>query len=548
MPGHPYAQRAVFTQYHNAPPVHEHATHSHKGSEYAGPHPSTLEAAFPPNTATSDVSKRHRLPPRAAMPHPYANFGQDPTTPRTGEDSQFPPSNAADISEYRDKAFSTNAHISLTNPEFSNFGVGEALVYAVQKTASKGSGLGGSEERGIVNMERVRSRVAEPPSKEVSDKGKGRELSLSVLHIDSGYPSGRPIFHSDEFPSSPTPLTNYRRTQMSSSMDNMPEVASSFDDTLTRLILPALANGDDLDDFRDLFYKPRPRNVSRTPTSDDPSKGIPSDVHSSRSGSGLTNLVRKLSEELEELKDVSSPSAGALDSESRGGREEQQSGHPSTTQGFFFSDFSGSPSSSPVQADGPSPFRLPIQKDRVPPGAPDANIPEDVESSRASSILERANEENDTFGVPIRVGQIAAMATSPVSFSPHRVSSQLSIIGGEAAHTGPTSQTFTPRSGRNSLHPHSAEPLRSSYATSTTDLSRMSGLSDFPVPPAQVNLTSAHMSILQGYFESVARQSGDPTETRATSRIRSGHRDSHRTTFGGSEDMDIITQVHAAET
>lgn len=91
-----------------------------------------------------------------------------------------------------------------------------------------------------------------------------------------------------------------------------------------------------------------------------------------------------------------------------------------------------------------------------------------------------------------RVGSIEAVSTPPIINTPHRFSTELSLIGHTAADFGVTiddrrdSDYLEPRvvSERSTLLTPISPNARSSYMTSNTDTSRMSGLSDFPAPPS----------------------------------------------------------------
>jgi hypothetical protein len=86
--------------------------------------------------------------------------------------------------------------------------------------------------------------------------------------------------------------------------------------------------------------------------------------------------------------------------------------------------------------------------------------------------------------------------------------------------------------------------------TSGSEYSRMSTLSDFPDPPAQLHVTPNQPSILQIYVDAPTplRQSESFHGTDcAQSESRVFSLESHRTTFGGIDDMDIITRVHRSE-
>jgi hypothetical protein len=90
-----------------------------------------------------------------------------------------------------------------------------------------------------------------------------------------------------------------------------------------------------------------------------------------------------------------------------------------------------------------------------------------------------------------------------------------------------------------SLHPPSAGLTRSSYMTTSTAGSRMSGLSDFPAPPGQAEVTPAHMSLFDSYFD----ESSSP-RARDSFGLSSGSRTiSRRMTFGGDEDIEDIANA-----
>jgi serine/arginine repetitive matrix protein 2 len=80
-----------------------------------------------------------------------------------------------------------------------------------------------------------------------------------------------------------------------------------------------------------------------------------------------------------------------------------------------------------------------------------------------------------------------------------------------------------------SLQPPSAliEETRSSFMTTSTSGSRMSGLSDFPVPPGDLTV---HMTMLETYLEDGA--------TEIPSRASPGLPASRRMTFGGDGDVE----------
>ncbi|KAI4293682.1 hypothetical protein K523DRAFT_340909 [Schizophyllum commune Tattone D] len=67
--------------------------------------------------------------------------------------------------------------------------------------------------------------------------------------------------------------------------------------------------------------------------------------------------------------------------------------------------------------------------------------------------------------------------------------------------------------------------------TSTSGGSRISGLSDFPVPPPNPDLTPAHMSLLSSYFDGATASTENLPDVRPLN--------PKRTTFGLEEDETV---------
>lgn len=375
MSDHPYAKAVIYTRYYNPSSVGENALqHSHKVSDYAGPHPSAYDPQLPPNTA-SGVSMRHRLPPRAVQPstisHPYAVAFSKPPSSHGRQPSNTilptPPVLPSVVQEGKD--FTSNHHISISSPDFGEYGVGEALVFAApsrdeQDIDPEDQPLGivipsqqGTLDR-IVDIGKVKDRALPKGSK-------SRPPSVTLIV------STRP----------PSPTATEGRDSAH------PQLSPTTNISSAHLVISALDNNDDLEEFQDLFYKP-PQCSGQHNEASDTSKGIPSDIHSSYSGSALTNLVRSLNEEIGELHiAVSDISLG----QQSGGLCAQRSDELS--QSYVFMDMSRTPSPGSVNGP-PTVLRLPSQRYDAPF---ESGVPEDIGSSRASSLL--MTEENDTFGM-----------------------------------------------------------------------------------------------------------------------------------------------------
>lgn len=105
-----------------------------------------------------------------------------------------------------------------------------------------------------------------------------------------------------------------------------------------------------------------------------------------------------------------------------------------------------------------------------------------------------------------------------------------------------SSELLSPAAARMSLSP--TDLLRQSYVTTTSSTSRISQLSDFPVPPGQQQVVTP-ASLIQSYFDDLPR-SQQPntfasdqlgTSPASVSEIRRQRLLSHRTTFGTETSM-----------
>lgn len=115
------------------------------------------------------------------------------------------------------------------------------------------------------------------------------------------------------------------------------------------------------------------------------------------------------------------------------------------------------------------------------------------------------------------------MSTPPATSAAHRSSfiGQLSFVGDRHEHESiPKDAIPIPRVVSNLQAPPSADPTRSSYMTESS-ISRISNLSDFPVPPPQ----PAHMSVLSSYFHgAVDRAVPEESQSVSTFKPRIGER------------------------
>ena len=96
------------------------------------------------------------------------------------------------------------------------------------------------------------------------------------------------------------------------------------------------------------------------------------------------------------------------------------------------------------------------------------------------------------------MGSIGPLSRPPVLNSPRHFSTELSLVGHGEPPEEPTGEYLEARGGA-SQHSTLLTPIspnaRSSYMTSNTDGSRMSGLSDFPAPPQAIPLANSQSNL-----------------------------------------------------
>lgn len=336
--------------------------HMHKSSGYAGPHPSAIDSSLPQLGVANDVSLRHRLPPRAVIHPPIAPIAhpyQSMTARLERVGDKRNESVALKVTEGQGAIEPGTGripypHLSLSHADFERYGVGEALVYASL------------------------SRPKEVPGAKRAD---GQTQSSPAAELLS----------QEQSPCETTVVQPEERATSSLAINNIPSLTSST----IQMVMSAFDNPDDLDEFRDLFYKPRPASGDQHREPWVMINQVPTDVGSSTSGSPLTHLVRKLSEEVHSRRDPSrTPSDQIL--VQRTESQEDRSSQSGTT--LVFMDLARTSSPRPMESS--SQLHVPIQEESESTLQPLMVIPDDVNSFYTSSILESPSEdhENDTFG------------------------------------------------------------------------------------------------------------------------------------------------------
>ncbi|TFK80902.1 hypothetical protein K466DRAFT_503075 [Polyporus arcularius HHB13444] len=431
---------------------------------------------------------------------------------------------------------STHPYAS-SNNRLSEWGFADALSQTLRPQSSVDSGLGTSEAHEIPALPEhpTFTRVLDHSSDRmvISPNEESDEETADMLHPHSRLgpgvdPSGRRrpklsrevtqgssnhTLASSPMSSINPPAFRPKRERSFTSTDSSPGVVSNQS---SPPLSPRPTNSsDDLERFRDLFYRPP---ESRTPSSEDslppvsrrPSGSIPIELNarSTRSLSGLTTLARQLSVNMEEMQDREyeleeadrvSPMWGTRYGGLAGQRPDDLGPDPPGV-------LSQSSSRSGYLRGAQSPLRLPLDEDMV-LSQPIEVVPEDVESSRASSMLELPIEDDD-----VRVGEVEALHTPPAHDQPARFSTHLAEIDyndNQLSPTGPEderSRRIVSQQSSLGVPLSSADAARSSFMTNTSGMSR---LSDFPAPPSQI--TASHLSILNAYYGDNSRDSLEDT-------------------------------------
>ncbi|PPQ70345.1 hypothetical protein CVT25_000125 [Psilocybe cyanescens] len=563
MPSHPYAQGGLSFS-HAASAGTSSADHPPRHTDFAGPHPSiNMGVKVPP---ISEIIARHKLPPHMVL-HPYAQrdsyldasglvgqFRSEDNTPHGSKMwAQLSPGVVREIlpRDLQYSPFSPDHGSRLPHtPDRQTInindtiGVGETLVNAARFRASDVKGIFASagDDKGTLASGKSRDlspkqQHQQPPHMQISPPTWAKEEEDD--HLAELNPISRR--NGIQFEMSQTGeegdmqilrIPSFDRTQSASSGNTS---ATSSPRTLPQ----PLGSPNDLENFQDLFYRPSGPGVGRTPneaalpeTPSPPNRGsMPWDMNmpNRRTGSSLTSLARKLSEEFEmlshERERSNSQYSQSPPSSQRPSRMARQPTDGSLQFVFEELGVSGSP---------PNESNDPIHAFRA-SGA----LPEDVQSdSRASSFIENTEDDDDPTA-RFRMGVVESVATPP-AVSNHHISfdGQMAFVHDDEVQRQEIDTAGS--SGRilSSLMPPT-EATRSSYMTAST-ISRMSGLSDFPTPPKDEYVTPKHMSILSSYFDEALTQSESRSEPLPTLPMLLQE---DRVTFGGNQDAKDVAQT-----
>lgn len=581
IPAHPYAQGGGAYPYYQRAPGKALILPSARVVQAEG-------SASPTSSTSEDGVTKHRQPvkvhpysPYSQVAHPFAAItGTDPgpsTRPKykhgdmlSPKSSMFaelspgtireimpdeiqyspyistPPIRVADLAPaYAPANASTHPYASSSN-RMSEWGFADALTHTLHRS-SPDSGLGTSEaheipavpERLVLERPTFARVFEDSEDVVVLSPQEDVEENANKLSPQLGSSSGldasrrRRLGVTQETTLAPSPMESGNLTPFRQDLhvaESSFHSSGSSPGVVSTQSSPPVSPGpvgspDDLEQFRDLFYRP-PENRTpsfedgRPPISRQGSGSVPIDfgVRSTRSLSGLTTLARQLSVNMEEMQedehaleeaDRVSPMWGTRHGGLAGHRPDDLGPDP---PGVLSQSSSRSGSR---RDDRQSPLRLPLDEDLM-LSQPIRIVPEDVESSRASSMLELPIEDDGGAYLSlhnrnvadqspdVRVREVEALPTPPANSEPMRFSTHLTQMDyPNGTALSPVSPEDSPEDERRRIVstqsslgvPLSSDPARSSFMTTTSGMSR---LSDFPVPPSQI--TASHLSILNAYY------------------------------------------------
>ena len=576
VPNHPYAQSG-----HSG----SRRSYTRSSPDYAGPHPSVVSITPPAVALANDMSARHRLPPQVVL-HPYASALAYPSTSSSQhptpilavipkESHQSPPEHVSpprttpqntpkprpQLGDARETDRGAQHAYALGNRSSGEpLAFADALSFGMRRRVSGDSGLGDSESlhevpTGSAQLYTPLPHLAFTAALERRPSDIARAHDSTFLSMQSGHTSRSSpseMVNPPVFTASMLSYSRYPSAQASLVDEPIPGSRASSPQQSPR----PFGTIEDLDRYRNLFYRPRGSGSSRTPSSEhrrvlsrDGGSLTGADAGSNSrvsGGSGFTSLTRQLSIELEGIQDMRN-----LD----GAGGSQGSGSSPRMWGLRYGGLRGGDASGTrtdpntvlsVATDSEMnslyattlPLSLHQNLDGQSGGLLTINVPQDVDS-RTSSVLDRSEAEDvqhdgtvlipslslqiaDCFGdteVVLRMGTVEAVAT-PIATTPeYRLSftgivqggrSQDSLLRASADEERSTSSSMLmpspiPQGSRSSLLPAAlpsatTEVTRSSYLTDGTGTSRISGLSDFPAPPTQTVVSSDRVEILKSYF------------------------------------------------
>ncbi|KAH9053338.1 hypothetical protein EDB87DRAFT_238861 [Lactarius vividus] len=492
---------------------------------------------------------------------PHQTLPEAPVSLRPRRNPRSPLRNPLALSDTRE-AERVVPHAYAVGNRFSGgpLGLADALSYGLQRRGSADSGLGESESHYDAPASSAQllspfPNVALATTPEYLRSNFGHSSTFLSLHSRGTVASSPPATLNPPVFSASISADSHRSAQASSVDEPAPGSRASSPLQSPR----PFGTIEDLDRYRNLFYYPKAPGASRTP-SDDHRRTFSRDTAASLAGleisstgsvsgnSGLAALTRQLGHEFGVVQDTADdpPQMWWMRTGGqRGSRMDPNVAFPTMSDLYSNSDLNTNGSDSDAAL---LPLSLHQSAHHQSRGSLTVRIPQDVES-HTSSVLERSEMETVDDEM-LRVGTVGATSTPLATTSAlrlsfagdvHRGRSQDSLtLGNYEADRASASSTSTADATDNdddddngndneeveeedptllpllvvpSMRgsvlgpqsvPHSAtttDATRSSYMTNDTGTaSRISGLSDFPVPPSQTVVSLDRVKVLKSYF------------------------------------------------
>lgn len=413
LPSHPYAQGGMYTLSLTAQEARD------KGTDYAGAHPSTCAGAA---TDLPSILARHNLPLHVGQ-HPYAQAVRDSKrvdenaiqhprqggafTPQSKMRAQVSPGVIHEVlqsdNQYSSFMSQKGSQESPTSP-YDKLSANDALVYAALSETHRDSGVGTSENhhgqqhdfewRAIdakANTPEIIQRIHRLPAQ--YDMIRPSLTPQKALSNKSYHPS----HHTSNHTAASSPLEhaiNFLNPHPKGDALTPSPALTSEGSSPNRSPSP-LGSPNDLEGFQDLFYKPSPVKQAQFKAKPDESPSqlahIPWDLGSRgrRTGSGLTSLARQLSEEFEQMALERTSSQYSRSSTSIFQNNSLTRRPTEGSLEFLFEE--------PLQ-DSPDQESFNHSREAIMAFKPSVNLPEDVESSRASTPLDDLEDAEDQTG------------------------------------------------------------------------------------------------------------------------------------------------------
>lgn len=426
-PCHPYAQGGLSF---STPSPSSNQTRFDRGTEFAGPHPSINSGID--RTQISDILARHKLPPHL-LQHPYAqrsndnnntnntnnNHKRDTYLEQNGMLGQYRSGNETphQLKMWAQLSPGVLREVLPGDLQYSPFiPEKENNLSPVSTTSSTGDPIHINDTIGVGEMLVNAARFRTSPD---SGIGSDTHVILPTKKPISQSPDDLPEFgsprtperHLEDLQQNPTlvitesPESIIHRRAHDRANSTSPAVTVTSTSSSPHLTPRHLGSLHDLECFQDLFYRPNNQLRKSSNNMDEPAFPDTSpppnfstaawDRHmrtSRNTESGLTTLARQLSEEVEMM---------ALERERLGSQYSASMSSPLSRQ-----QSRSVCSRQPTEGSLQFVFEDAGQSELLDHPAthafqPSDNLPEDVESSRASSLIERieVDEDEDDTGM-----------------------------------------------------------------------------------------------------------------------------------------------------